>query len=402
MNSKGQSKGKKYPKIYSIHSQKGGVGKTSIAIAIAGLESIFNKKKVLLIDADLTGTSIKDILVRKISKDEKSPLTYTYINELILATPNDFGEYTLNISKKTRGKSKSSSGLHDFYYKSEIDPNIFFSPSSPAYSDVLEIIPLISQEDYLHFFRHRFEDIIVTAINDDDFEVIILDLSPGFHGLSKNICDMMFEQIVNKIKVEEKKETETPRLESLLNYSQPKGEKALDSRVLFVTTSDKPDYGALIPLFSSYMLDEHQKKSFYYKNSQPHEKKEKISFENLLGAVDFVFNKVKSAEGEVLDPAKVMRKIFDDLYEISRNGDKKNNLPDVIGLIEERVKKLEAVSCENIPSFEMGGILPTIKKLYSTQKEGKEMPAVDGMAGWCINISKTLDITELKEIEWAE
>lgn len=387
MKNNSQSKGKKYPKIYSIHSQKGGVGKTSISIAIAGLESIFNKKKVLLIDADLTGTSIKDILGRKTSKDEHLPLKYTYINELILATPDDFREYTINISKKPKGKSASSRGLREFYYESEIDPNIFFSPSSPDYNDVLEIIPLISQEDYLHFFRHRFEDIIVTAIN-DGFEVIILDLSPGFHGLSKNMCEMMLEQIVNKIKVEEKEDTETPRLESLLNYSQPKGEKTIESRVLFVTTSDKPDYRALIPLFCDYIHQTHEKK-----NKFPYSKE---------GTVDFVFNKVKSTEGEVLDSPKVMKKIFDDLGAIGRNRGDIINFQAVIESLRGRVKKLGAVSCENIPSFEMGEILSTIKNLYSPYKGDKEIRARDGMAGWCINISKTLDITELKEIEWAK
>ncbi len=63
-----QGKERTYPKIYSIHSQKGGVGKTSIALAIAGFEAVFNNKKVLLIDADLTGTSIKEIVKSKKNK----------------------------------------------------------------------------------------------------------------------------------------------------------------------------------------------------------------------------------------------------------------------------------------------------------------------------------------------
>jgi cellulose biosynthesis protein BcsQ len=106
-----QGKEKTYPKIYSIHSQKGGVGKTSIALAIAGWEAERNKKKVLLIDADLTGTSIKEVVKRKKNEGKTKPPEYVYINKLILASPGDFGKYTPIISKKTSRKDPSSNEL---------------------------------------------------------------------------------------------------------------------------------------------------------------------------------------------------------------------------------------------------------------------------------------------------
>ena len=93
-----------YPKIYSIHSQKGGVGKTSIALAIAGFEAVFNGKKVLLIDADLTGTSIKEVIDRKGNSEGKGQHKYVYINGLLLAVPNEFvfwGQLNFLISEKT-------------------------------------------------------------------------------------------------------------------------------------------------------------------------------------------------------------------------------------------------------------------------------------------------------------
>ncbi len=49
------------PRLYTIHSQKGGVGKTSIALAIAGFGAIYHNVKSLIIDADLTGTSLVDV-----------------------------------------------------------------------------------------------------------------------------------------------------------------------------------------------------------------------------------------------------------------------------------------------------------------------------------------------------
>ena len=56
---------------------QGGVGKTSIAIAIAGFASIFHGKNTLIIDGDLTGTSLFD--VQGCSNDHKPE----YFNELI-------------------------------------------------------------------------------------------------------------------------------------------------------------------------------------------------------------------------------------------------------------------------------------------------------------------------------
>lgn len=381
LTNKNPVEGKKNPKIYSIHSQKGGVGKTSLAIAIAGLEAIFNGKKVLLIDADLTGTSIKDVL-------GDNSIQYEYINKVILAAPNDFMKYTPIISKLKNKNSTTPGGLHGLSYKSLIDQNIFFSPSSPDYNDVLEIIPLISQEDYLHFFKHRFEDVIVTAFN-DGFEVIILDLSPGFHGLSKNICDMMFEQIIAQINKRENKTTEDTRLDILFHSSPSNYGLTIEPRVVFVTTSDKPDYRGLVPLYCSYMQQTLQKNSNF-------------SYEELQGTVDIIFNKLKSKEGEPIDPPIAMGEILGDLEKNFKDYGEQNIFKNVIEILRKRTGHLGAYSCENIPSFRMEDILRTIKNLSTLNKDDIGTQIKDGMAGWCMNISKALAITLLKDIPWTK
>jgi hypothetical protein len=374
--------GKKNPKIYSIHSQKGGVGKTSIAIAIAGLEAIFNGKKVLLIDADLTGTSIKDVLERK---DEKAP--YKYINNVILAAPDEFMNYTPLITKRTKRKS-TSRGLAGFYFETEINPKIFFSPSSPDYNDVLEIIPLISQEDYLHFFRHRFEDIIVTAFN-DGFEVIIIDLSSGFHGLSKNICDMMLEQIIQQINKKEGRTTEDTRLDILFNSSPSNYGLTIEPRVVFVTTSDKPDYRGLVPLYCSYV-------------QQTLQKNNNFSYEKFQGTVDIIFNKLKSKGGEPIDPPIAMGEILDDLENNFKDYGEQNIFKNVIETLRKRTGYFGAYSCENIPPFRMEDVLRTIKNLSTPGKDDIGTQIREDISGWCINISKALTITSLKDIPWAK
>lgn len=391
-----QAKKKANPKIYSIHSQKGGVGKTSIALAIAGWEAELNKKKVLFIDADLTGTSIKEVVKRKKNEGEKEPLEYVFINDLILASPGNFEKYTPIISKKTSKKASPSNGLSHFLNESEIEPKISFTPSSSRYKDIMEIIPLISQEDYLHFFRHRFEDIIVTAIK-EGIEVIIFDLPPGFHGLSQTVSNMMFDQIIAKIKREEKNNEEPTRLDSLFHSIFPDPKKFIESQVIFVTTSDKPDYNALIPLFCSYMLKDNRKEFFFWKK-QADEGKNKYPYDELIGSVDFIFNKVKAKEGEVVDASFVMNRILGDLFE-SRDSIEVDNLEDVIELIKKRLIELGAVPCENITNFDLERILSTIKNLYSSfRKDGKlTRDFSDKMEGWCENIAKTLGIADLRK-----
>ncbi|GAH39136.1 unnamed protein product [marine sediment metagenome] len=81
--------------IYTIHSQKGGAGKTSIAIAIAGLSRIFHKRKTLIIDCDLTGTSIID-LFWGVDKNNKAKENFKYLNSLLLASPSVFNRYKNN------------------------------------------------------------------------------------------------------------------------------------------------------------------------------------------------------------------------------------------------------------------------------------------------------------------
>jgi len=104
-----QGKEMHYPKIYTIHSQKGGVGKTSIAIAIAGFASILHDKNALIIDADLTGFSLFD--VRGWAGDEKP----VYFNDVILATPPDFARYTLN--RPAESKEEFLCERREFYQK---------------------------------------------------------------------------------------------------------------------------------------------------------------------------------------------------------------------------------------------------------------------------------------------
>ena len=176
-----------YPRLYTMHSQKGGVGKTSIALAVAGLENILNKKRVVVIDMDMTGASLIDIYSKNKEKNKK------YFNDLLFAEPHDFATYT-PICRESNHSSANKENviLPLFCHKVQIDAlSIRYIPASPLLKDILKVVPLISQENHLHFFKHRLEDII--SILWDDFDVIIIDNPPGLFGISRASLDMVID-----------------------------------------------------------------------------------------------------------------------------------------------------------------------------------------------------------------
>ncbi|MBC2757464.1 MAG: ParA family protein [Desulfobacteraceae bacterium] len=145
-------------KIYTLHSQKGGVGKTSIALAIACLSAFKENKKTLIIDADMTGTSLIDIdNFETISSNKKS-----FFNDLILATPPDFKKYTsLFLSKSKQQKERF---IKRFCWEvPEGENKLYYMPANPHSKNIRNIVPLLSQEDHLGFFKSRLEDILSVA-----------------------------------------------------------------------------------------------------------------------------------------------------------------------------------------------------------------------------------------------
>ncbi len=319
-----------YPRIYTIHSQKGGVGKTSIAIAIAGFASIFHSKKVLIIDGDLTGTSLIDVPGWS---DNKKP---TYFNNLILATPPDFLSYT-------SGK-KSSQHISKFYQKIPRFENICFMPASPCFKDILKVIPLISQEDFLNFFRHRLED-IVNAVITDKFDVVIIDHPPGLFGISNASLRMILDR---KFNLENK-----PVLQALI-----------------VTTQDPSDYRALLPSMSMILTT-------YGKLSEFQE----------LG--DMILNRASSKEDR-FDPPFEYEKLLD---KIKNFPDDRKVEPELLNLLRERAKKTGALACPYVSDFDNTMILNTIQSL----KDEDDISIQTGMKDWCKMMGKAVGLWQQSE-----
>jgi cellulose biosynthesis protein BcsQ len=293
--------------IYSIHSQKGGVGKTSLSLAIAGFSAFFKNNKTVIIDADLTGTSIIDLFCNDYKTHiQIDNINKYYFNDLILASP-----YFIN---DLLYKSKAQTIENLFCFKIPSDDNIYFMPSSPILSSITKVIPLISQEDYLGFFSKRMDDIIKYLIK-EGFESIIIDHPPGLFGISKSDIHL------------------------LSNKS-----KDYNASILLVTTPDPTDYRALIPSYSE--LFEHKKITKDLKKN-------------------IFFNKYVEK-----DPIDDLQKMFKDLktknFPDSRATHK--HLSEIIKDFEDKIIAGKGLlGAPLISNIDMKNIIPTIKRLKTAK-----------------------------------
>lgn len=305
-------KGGRFPRLYTIHSQKGGVGKTSIAIAIAGFAAIFHKKKALIIDADMTGVSLYDIAGWA---DGKTP---RYLNEILLAPPR---RYEAIFNKRV----DSNDSLHNYLHNVPECDNIKYIPASPCITDITCVVPLITQEDFHKFFRYRLEDIITAAI-ESQFEVIIIDNSPGLFGISKSTLEIAL------------KETE--------------------SRAIIITSTDPPDYLSLFPSLSNILKR-------LGKEAHP---------------FVLILNNIIATEGP-RDEAFIYKRLLDDLSTKSFSDDREL-YPEFIKNVRTMLTETGGLAAPHVTGFSLDNIVRTIKNMESSG-------TASGTFGkWCQGIRK--------------
>jgi len=237
--------------------------------------------------------------------------------------------------------------------------------------------PLISQEDHLHFFRMRLEDIIIQAIR-NDFEVVIIDHPPGLFGISTASFIMMLKNT---------------RLNKLYRTVCKKGasNESLNLQAILITTPDPVDYKALLPSLS-WILE---------KNEIP------ISENILKGKVNLMLNKAVITSGAfnngfnngfnhsgVFDPVFALNVILNNVKEFTNSkkkclSDTREVNPELIKSLEDRAKEIGALACKYIERFDMRKIFESLESLKS--KKGKEVsPAT--MQDWCVQIGKSLGL----------
>ncbi len=324
-----------YPRIYTVHSQKGGVGKTSIALALAGISGV-RGKKTLLIDADMTGASISDVPGMECQLDDSSKR----FNDLILAKPNEFMRVTA-IWPAPKNNEDTILTLQ-FCQKLAGHDCVYFIPSSARSEDVETMVPLISQEDHLHFFRHRIEDTLAAAIR-SGFQTIILDHSPGLFGFSKTALQMSLEWGLPQDKNDH-------RLRHLLNGKPPKP----SLQALLVSSFEPHDYKAVLVslqyvlgrLISTHKIEEDKCPGLF------------------ADSFRFVFNKARNVSDSIDEVDKLLRKM-DDLA------------PWLKQMIRDHEKEFGPQMAPLIEGFEMGDICSKAKAFVREDKTA----APDGRSG---------------------
>ncbi|WP_413612926.1 hypothetical protein [Bdellovibrio sp. HCB-110] len=151
--------------IISLHSQKGGTGKTSIALSLV-FEALNRGKVPLFIDADLSGTSVRDILHFDAPIGAHQSIEDFFLEVGSSRNPIDYLTYVsvldqLNSQQRRfpilLGRSHSSS----------------------------KMMPLVYKENHTHYLRSRLEALINSARKHHQIDTIIIDNSPGSWGLSQ-------------------------------------------------------------------------------------------------------------------------------------------------------------------------------------------------------------------------
>lgn len=327
-----------FPRIYTIHSQKGGVGKTSVALAIAGISGAIGKK-TLLIDADMTGASIADLPGMECEQGNSAK----WFNELILEKPNKFAIITsITPIHKDSGSMKLEA---EFCRKTADHESVYFIPSNAKPEAVQTIVPLIAQEDHLHFFRHRIEDIIASAIH-TGFEMIIIDHSPGLFGFSKTSLEMSLEWSLPQDKTNH-------RLRYLINGIRVKKKKVNPSlQALLVSSFEPHDYRAVLASFP-HVLGRLKSTHKIKENQLP--KLFKNSFR-------IIFNRAKKVSDSIKEVDKVLSNIIGYLT------------PELKQMIEDHEREFGIRLAPEIDDFSMRDICSNAKAFVSRDKSG----TVDG------------------------
>ncbi len=198
-------------RCYSFHSVKGGVGKSTLSTILAlGLARRHPEIQVVLIDLDLTGTSLSDVLplcaprwsadkldLRKapdngfFSTDETAeritnrkpqlPERVPYLNDFLLWTDTDWSTDDDVVPEAL------------FWALDGGPKNLRVIPSSALPADLERIIPVIFDEEHAPFLEARME-VLLDAMMPDEGEkkIVVIDTPPTIPGLSRSVISLAF------------------------------------------------------------------------------------------------------------------------------------------------------------------------------------------------------------------
>lgn len=151
-------------KVISVHSNKGGSGKTTLAISLAALFAE-EEKKVCIIETDLSGAGLYASLELEMEPYEEQP---------------DLNEYLLEVPSQTK-----KIDVQSLLWRYTDDENgikfwvIKCSPDSDVKSQTLAVA---ERERSIGWMKYRLLDL--TNEMKDEFDYCIFDCPPGIDGMS--------------------------------------------------------------------------------------------------------------------------------------------------------------------------------------------------------------------------
>lgn len=207
-------------RVLSFHSVKGGVGKSTLA-TLAALQAARRHpaRRVYLIDMDLTGTSLADVLPLLAPNWETSVLLPAQLEHAPTKTLDLKSSRELIALRTTEMNPRAGTAanlyvpfLNDFFLHQPSDdlqnrdvdvrsicwkfengpPNLNVIPSSAIPGDLERIIPVIFDEQHAAFLEARLEVLLSRLIDVDvgtDVTVIV-DVPPTIPGLSRSVMSL--------------------------------------------------------------------------------------------------------------------------------------------------------------------------------------------------------------------
>lgn len=193
----------------SVHSVKGGVGKSSLSYLIARARA--EQAPTVLVDMDLTGTSLSDVLRIQapsgpdgldLRKQPTRLLTWREAQQEIRVRADDSGRGAvgvpfLNDFLLWQGdRSGTSDDLHPdaLLWRLEeagaVGENLRVIPSSALPRDLHRILPLIYDELHAAWLESRLEWLLNLLLDRTLYRTVVFDSPPTIPGLSRALLSM--------------------------------------------------------------------------------------------------------------------------------------------------------------------------------------------------------------------
>lgn len=213
-------------RCYSFHSVKGGVGKSTLSVATA-VDQASRGKRVTLIDMDLTGTSLADVLPLEAPAwssappSHELPLTQApdrFVSHeetlALMEHREDFKRERLETdpADATARLARGVPFLNDYLLFATPDwdsrqdvhlssllwrwpgaaPTLEVIPSSALPADLEQTLPVVFDENYSGFLEGRLEYLLEALLPEQGERVVVWDTPPTIPGLSRAVLSLAF------------------------------------------------------------------------------------------------------------------------------------------------------------------------------------------------------------------